>query len=381
MELLIKTFKDSAVGFALVEKTGEFRLVNKALCDILQYSEQEFKTLQWQEITYPEDLLKDLLLVRQVLDGYKKSYQLEKRYIRKDGSVCYALLCVSTVLNDQDKFDCFCAQIIDTSEYVEMAKKIEDLIASKGHISRYQKEVLDGLIKNEFVLHYQEIRNLKTLEVSGYEALIRWQHPTKGLTYPNDFIEICEQNSDVMLEVCRWVFNQACSDRHKLNGFLSLNISPQSLLHPSFIEMISEHKLENDLPTVFLEITERVLANLEGSKILAEIEKKGCGFSIDDFGQAYSGLVQVIQVIQSLKKESSVMVKIDIWFTQHIHESITYASMKVLLALFREIGVDVIAEGIETETQLKIWQELGCNFGQGWLWGKAKPLALALAEA
>ena len=379
MELLIKTFKDSAVGFALVEKTGEFRLVNKALCDILQYSEQEFKTLQWQEITYPEDLLKDLLLVRQVLDGYKKSYQLEKRYIRKDGSVCYALLCVSTVLNDQDKFDCFCAQIIDTSEYVEMAKKIEDLIAAKGHISRYQKEILDALIKNQFVLHYQEIYNLKTLEAKGYEALIRWQHPVKGLIYPNDFIEICEQNPDVMLEVCRWVFNQAWSDRHKLNGFLSLNISPQSLLHHSFIEMISEHKLEDDLPTVFLEITERVLANLEGSKVLAEIEKEGYGFFIDDFGQAYSGLVQFIQVIQSLKKESSVMVKIDIWFTQHIHESITYASMKVLLALFREMGVDVIAEGIETEAQLKIWQELGCNFGQGWLWGKAKPLAFTEA--
>ena len=374
MELLIRTFKDSAVGFALVEKTGEFRLVNQALCDILQYSQDEFKTLQWQEITYPEDLVKDLLLVKQVLDGYKKSYQLEKRYIRKDGSICYALLCVSTVINNQGEFDCFCSQIIDTSEYVEMAKKLEDLILAKGHISRYQKEILDGLINNEFVLHYQEIYNLKTLETKGYEALIRWQHPVKGLIYPNDFIEICEQNPDVMLEVCRWVFNQACSDRHRLNGFLSLNISPQSLLHHSFVQMISEHKLEGDLPTVFLEITERVLANLEGSKVLSEIEKEGYGFFIDDFGQAYSGLVQFIQVIQSLKKESSVKIKIDIWFTQHIHESITYASMKVLLALFREIGVEVIAEGIETEAQLKIWQELGCEFGQGWFFGKAKPL-------
>jgi len=374
MKLLIEVFEDSAVGFALVERTGEFRFVNKALCDILQYSKDEFLTLQWQEITYPEDLLKDLVMVKQVLDGFKKSYQLEKRYIRKDGSICYALLCVFAVIDKFGVFDCFCSQIIDTSAYVEMSKKIEDLITVKNRISQYQKEVLDGLIKNEFVLHYQEIINLKTLEVKGYEALIRWQHPTKGLVYPNDFIEICEQNPDVMLEVCRWVFNKACIDRPKLNGFLSINISPQSLLHYSFADMISTHNLRGDYPTVFLEITERVLVNLEGSKVLRKVEEKGCGFFIDDFGQANSGLVQVIQVIQSLKKESSVMVKMDIWFTRNIDSPITYASMKVLLALFREIGVDVIAEGIETETQLKAWQELGCNYGQGWLWGKAKPL-------
>jgi|GEM_PF-2806664 len=375
MKLLIETFKDSAVGFALVERDGKFRFVNKALCDILQYSKEQFLALQWQEITYPEDLLKDLLMVKQVLDGYRKSYQLEKRYIRQDRSICYALLCVSIVLDNQDKFDCFVAQIIDTSEYVAMAKKIEDLITAKNYISRCQKEILDGLIKNEFVLHYQGIYNLKTLEAKGHEALIRWQHPTKGLIYPNDFIEICEQNPDVMLEVCRWVFNQACNDRHKLNGFLSLNISPKSLLHYSFIEMISKHNLDNDYPVVFLEITERVLADLENSKVLEEIEKEGYGFFIDDFGQGYSGLVQFIQVIQSLKRKSSAMVKIDIWFTQNIDDPITYASMKVLLALFREIGVEVIAEGIETEAQLKAWQELGCDYGQGWLWGKAKPIA------
>ena len=260
------------------------------------------------------------------------------------------------------------------TEHIELSKKLDESLKQKNELRLFQESILKAIANNEFVLHYQEIIDLVTFKPVGYEALIRWQHPAMGLIYPNDFIEDCEQDSDIMLQVCQWVFRTACRDRPKLDGFLSINVSPKSLLHLSFIDMVSQYaeKLEN--PVIFLEITERVIVNLDETDVLARIEREGYGFFIDDFGQANSGLIQVIKIIRSIQKESSIKVKIDIWFTQHIHETITYASMKVLLGLFRDIGVEVIAEGIETEAQLKAWQELGCNYGQGWLWGKAKAI-------
>ena len=363
MDSLLKAFEHSITGFALIEKNGDFRHANQALSDILGYSYEELKHINWQLITHPDDLALDLELVAEVLNGVRKGYQLGKRYIRKDGSICYAVLTVSIFDNFDGGFDCFCSQITDVTQPDR-----------KYYLERFHKEVLAAIKSNQFVLHYQEIIDLKTLKIVGYESLIRWQHPEKGLLYPNSFIEDCEQNPDVMLQLCQWVFKESCSNRHKLNGFLSLNISPKSLLHMSFIDMASRYSPTSDQPVIFLEITERVFANLDDSQVLASLESKGYGFFVDDFGQANSGLIQVLKVMKSIKSELSVKIKIDIWFTQHIHEDFTYSSMKVLLDLFREMGIQVIAEGIETEIQLKTWQELGCNFGQGWLWGKGKAI-------
>ena len=369
MDSLKKAFEYSITGFALVEKNGDFRHSNQALSDILGYSFEELKHINWQLITHPDDLELDLELVAEVLSGVRKGYQMGKRYIRKDGSICYAVLTVSTFNNFDGSFDCFCSQITDVTKPDR-----------KYYLERFHKEVLAAIAANQFVLHYQEIVDLKTLKVVGYESLIRWQHPTKGLLYPNSFIEDCEQNPDVMLQLCQWVFKESCDNRHRLNGFLSLNVSPKSLLHTSFIEMVSKyisaskHISTSKHPAIFLEITERVFANLEDSQVLANLEREGCGFFVDDFGQANSGLIQVIKVMKSIRSESSIRIKIDIWFTEHLHEDFTHSSMKVLLELFREMGIQVIAEGIETKAQLKAWQDLGCDYGQGWLWGKGKAL-------
>ena len=363
MDSLKKAFEHSITGFALIEKNGDFRHANQALSDILGYSYEELKHINWQLITHPDDLALDLELVAEVLSGVRQGYQMGKRYIRKDGSICYAVLTVSIFDNFDGSFDCFCSQITDVTKPDR-----------KYYLERFHKEVLAAIIGNQFVLHYQEIIDLKTLKVVGYESLIRWKHPEKGLLYPNSFIEDCEQNPDVMLQLCQWVFKESCSNRHKLDGFLSLNISPKSLLHMSFIDMASKYSPTFDQPVIFLEITERVFANLDDSQVLASLENKGYGFFVDDFGQANSGLIQVIKVMKSIKSELSIKIKIDIWFTQHIHEDFTYSSMKVLLELFRGMGIQVIAEGIETEAQLKTWQELGCDFGQGWLWGKGKAI-------
>ena len=375
MDDIKRVFENSQIGFALVEKTGGFRYANKALSNILGYSIDELSQIDWQSITHPDDLLGDLALVADVINGIIQGYQLEKRYIRKNRSICYTFLSVSTLLFDDGSLDCFCSQITDVTQYVELTKKLDDSLKRKNELRLFQESVLKAIANDQFVLHYQGIIDLKTLKAVGYEALIRWQHPDMGLLYPNDFIEDCEQDPDIMLQLCQWVFKTACRDRAKLNGFLSINVSPKSLLHFSFIDMVSKYADKIDTPVVFLEITERVIANLDDTDVLKRIEQEGYGFFIDDFGQANSGLIQVIKIIKSIQKGSSVKVKIDIWFTEHILDQITYASMKVLIGLFHDIGVEVIAEGIETEIQLNAWRELGCEYGQGWLWGKAKAIA------
>ncbi len=363
MEYLKNVLKLSPVGTALVKKDGGFIYANSALSKILGYSHAELVLLSWQQITHPEDVNKDELLVAQMLRGDRESYQLRKRYIRKDGSICPAVLSVSNVLDVNGNFECFLALVNDSVENIEQ-KELE----------LFQDEVFQAIATDEFVLHYQDIVDLKSLATVGYESLIRWQHPIKGLIYPNDFIERCEQSPDLMLQLCQWVFRRASRDRQKLNGFLSINVSPKSLMHLSFLEMVAEYSQVSDRPVVFLEITERVLANLENTDILSKLEYEGYGLFADDFGQANTGLVQVIQILKSVKHDSTVKIKIDIWFTRNLGDPLTYASMKVLIELFHGMGLEVIAEGIETLEQLKSWQELGCDYGQGWLWGKAKPL-------
>jgi len=369
-----KVFEYSAIGFALVEKNGRFRYANKALSDILGYSYEELSRIDWQSITHPDDLLVDLALVAEVINGIRKGYQLEKRYIHKDGSTRYVVLSVSTFNDINGELDCFCSQITDVTPYMNLSKQIDENLKRKQDLEKFHGEILEAIASDQFILHYQKIINLKTLETVGHEALVRWQHPEKGLLYPDKFIEKCEQNPDVMLQLCQWVFKKACEDKPRLSGFLSLNVSPKSLLHTSFIEMVSKYSAIAETPIIFLEITERVFVNLEDSQILARLEDKGYGFFVDDFGQANSGLIQVIQIIKSIRLESSIKIKIDIWFTQHIHEAITYSSMKALLEMFTAMGIEAIAEGIETEAQLKAWQELGCKFGQGWLWDKGGAL-------
>lgn len=363
MEYLKNVLKLSPVGTALVGKGGEFIYANSALSKILGYSHAELVLLSWQQITHPEDVNKDELLVAQMLRGDRESYQLRKRYIRKDGSICPAVLSVSNVLDAKGEFECFLSLINDSIENIEQ-KELE----------LFHNEILNAIATDEFVLHYQDIVDLRSLSTVGYESLIRWQHPTKGLIYPNDFIERCEASPDLMLQLCQWVFRRASRDRHKLNGFLSINVSPKSLMHLSFLEMVTEYARVSDRPVVFLEITERVLANLDNTDILSKLEYEGYGLFADDFGQANTGLVQVIQILKSVKHDSTVKIKIDIWFTRNLSDPLTYASMKVLIELFHGMGLEVIAEGIETATQLKQWQELGCDYGQGWYWGKARAL-------
>jgi len=374
MDLLKQVLDFSPTGFALIESNGAFRYTNDAICKILQYSREELLHTTWQEIIHPKEFFADIANLFELLSGVRKNYESKKRYIRKDGTICYADLAVCIVYDKDGLFDCFCYQLIEVNPYVDVFKQVADEIELRLILQAFYSEFLQAITNNDLVLHYQEIIDLRSNTVAGYEGLIRWQHPTRGLLGPNRFIKRCEGNANVMLKLDEWVFIQGNKDKHRLEGFLSLNMSGQTLTQKSFIELTEEYANHGDRHSIYLEIVETILTDLESSNILSGLEMKGYRFFVDDFGQGYSGLIQLLKIMRSLSDKASVRVKIDIWFTKNLHQKTIFTSMKFLLEYFREIGVEAIAEGIETEAQLKAWKSLGCEFAQGYYWGNPREI-------
>ena len=241
-----------------------------------------------------------------------------------------------------------------------------------------KEEIQEAIANKEFKLYYQPIINLASNEIEGQEALLRWHHPIDMLRMPTDFIPQCEADPSIIVEICEFVVRQSCSDRAKLEGdFISINVSPKSLEQQRFWDVLNNQKLAREIPSLFLEITERSLTNY---KIIAPyfVPSSGIGAAIDDFGVEYSGFIQVAKVLEMFPDPSHVKVKLDIefsrnltdrnyrWFAKSIVDSMTNCPCG---------RIDVIAEGIEYEWQRDLFLNYGVKYGQGWFWGKAKAIA------
>jgi EAL domain-containing protein (putative c-di-GMP-specific phosphodiesterase class I) len=247
-------------------------------------------------------------------------------------------------------------------------------------VQRLLKRIEQALKNQEFVLYYQPIIRLNDNAILGNEALIRWQHPKLGLLLPFDepykFLPLAENSPQLMLSLCEWVFDQAVRDRPKLTGdFLTINVSAKSIEQNSFVAMVCDRAIISDQPTIFLEITERVAMNFK-NKInqIGNFCQYGLGFCLDDFGQELHGLIQLHKLTEVLPSNKFVKVKLDIYFTRHLYDPVIIILLEGFLTSLKELKIEAIAEGIETEEQARIWRELGAEYGQGWLWGRAEPL-------
>lgn len=247
-----------------------------------------------------------------------------------------------------------------------------------GKVSRLTMETnLRRALKNdEFELHYQPIIELQAGAIIGVEALIRWRRSPQQLVYPGEFIDVAE-DTGLILSIGMWVLREACRQMHQWHQkfpynkplTISVNISPRQFAQPNLVEQVHEIIVETgiDPATLRLEITENVaMDNVERSiKILSQLRSLGIRFSIDDFGTGYSSL-------SYLHRFPLDVLKIDRSFVAHMnddHERLQI--VQTIMTLARNLGIEVVAEGTETEQQVERLRAMGCNFVQGFFFSHA----------
>jgi diguanylate cyclase (GGDEF)-like protein len=247
-----------------------------------------------------------------------------------------------------------------------------------------QGDLARAIERQELRVHYQPLVEFATGRFVGVEALVRWQHPERGLVLPGEFIEIAE-DSGAIIQIGRFVLNEACSQvrawqlaRGEESPLtLSVNISPRQLRGPTLVADVEEALTRSGLPPgdLFLELTENVLLDDRNSaaKTLDALTGLGVNLALDDFGTGYASL-------SYLRHFPFNLLKIDRSFVEDLAsgpEAVALASAIVQLA--RLLGLQVTAEGVETTAQLAALELLGCEAGQGYHF--AAPLPAEQLEA
>jgi EAL domain-containing protein (putative c-di-GMP-specific phosphodiesterase class I) len=230
-------------------------------------------------------------------------------------------------------------------------------------------------------LHYQPEIDLRTGELLAVEALVRWEHPEKGLLNAGVFITVAEE-SGLIVDLGRWVLAEACHQRAEwrkahpwLDFTVRINMSPAQLTSRNIVGLVDENLRANELPGRFVcfEITEHaVMADVEHSVArLHELKALGVTLAIDDFGTGFSSMAQ-------LKRLPVDILKIDQTFVAGLGvDAGDHAIVDATLRLARSFGLEVVAEGIELPEQADILSGLGCTRGQGFLLARpAAPEAL-----
>ena len=245
-----------------------------------------------------------------------------------------------------------------------------------------ETDLRQAIERNELRLHYQPILSLTTDRISGFEALVRWQHPIQGLLHPKDFIPIAEE-TELVTAIGQWVLREACRQtNHWHKQFpttppltISVNLSSKEFT-PLLIEYIKHLRQEIDIDVAFLrlEITEStIMKNPESTAaLLLELKNIRIGLQIDDFGTGYSSLSYLHNFpLSALKVDQSFVRMMNV-------DKENLEIVKTIVALAHNLSIDVIAEGVETAEELEILRELGCEYVQGYL--ISKPLEAEVAE-
>jgi len=234
-----------------------------------------------------------------------------------------------------------------------------------------KQELHTAVEKQQISLAYQPICDAASLQVRGFEALLRWTHPARGMISPEDFIPVAEATG-IIVSLGRWALQAACSEAARCHSAvtLSVNLSPRQFCQPDLPKQIAETLAQTGLSgsRLDLEVTEGLLLDSSGLvlKNMQALRKQGIRITLDDFGTAYASL-------SYLRRFPFDRIKIDKSFVQCLEDSTTLAIVQAILSLGQRLNLDVIAEGVETEHQLLQLRNLGCQLVQGFLTGRPEP--------
>lgn len=245
---------------------------------------------------------------------------------------------------------------------------------------KLENQIFQAFQNKEFELFYQPIMNLKKKEITGCEALLRWNSPQLGLVSPNLFIDVIE-NSSMVIPIGHWIINQALKDLRTIQDqlrlnkkdrmaddfMMSINISGRQFTHSDFVGNLEDLREKHDLQTknIKLEMTERVM--MDGAialEALSNCRNQGYAISIDDFGTGFSSLQYLTQMpISFLKIDRSFVMKI-------LSDPKSKAVVSSIIHLAHAMDLEVIAEGIENNEESLVLETLGARYGQGYLFSK-----------
>ncbi|MDZ7761501.1 MAG: EAL domain-containing protein [Desulfovermiculus sp.] len=264
------------------------------------------------------------------------------------------------------------------SEAKKSGNRIQQFSGDEEGISRefhLEQDLKSALANEEFRLCYQPQIDLQSGKIVGLEALIRWSHPQRGLVSPGEFIPLLER-SGMIVSVDAWVVRKVCEQLRfwRDEGFMlrtSVNLSARDLENDSIIGVISSALEENRLPADALgvEITETELMEnvVQASGILRTLSGWGIRVALDDFGKGYSSL-------SYLQRLDIHVIKIDKEFVAGMLENADSLTLvQTIIAMAHNLGKEVLAEGVEREEQRQKLCEMGCEYGQGFLWGRPQP--------
>lgn len=357
----------------IVEAGKRLRSMSDLVGEVARFGGDEF-VIVLPNIEHTADAIH---LAERIQDSFKCPFNIEGRCIVLSISIgivvndTYCQYTPDILLRNAD-IAMYQAKALDVGSY----KVFEDADYERlKHRSSIEADLRRAIKNNEFVVRYQPIIALNDQSIAGFEALVTWQHPERGMLYPDKFIPVAEEVA-LVSEIDRLVLKQACVQfkAWQRNGwispdaYLSVNLSVKHLVNSSIVEYIDTTLAEVGMEPKCLniEITESdVMKNTDCAlSLLQSFRSKNMKLSIDDFGTGYSSLSYLHQFpFSHLKIDKSFIHQMD-------SKSDQYKIVKTIALLSQSLGMKVVAEGVETQQQLQSLKQFDCDFVQGYLFSK-----------
>ncbi len=345
---------------------------------ISRYSADEFSTVLARlggdeftilltEIAQAHDTIK---VAQRILDAIAQPFDIEGQEVFITASIGIAIYPIDGEDVDTLLKNCDTAMYHAKNEGRNNYKFYEQSLNKTAlDILTLENNLRKALDKQEFIVYYQPRIDIRTRNIVGLEALIRWRHPQKGMIPPSEFIPMAEENG-LIVPIGEWVLNEACKQNKTWQAkgfapvFISVNLSGKQFKQQNLIKVIQQALSETALDPRYLEleITESIIQDTGSTAvILCDLRNLGLKISVDDFGTGYSSL-------SYLRRFPVDALKIDRSFVKDATKDMDSAAIvKAIIAMSHCLKLRVVAEGVETEEQLKFLSDEGCDEFQGYL--------------